>query len=489
MRKSVKLILTCGILVLISLPLFAQAIPQDSLFLGQTPPGTAPEIFTLPVAPGSFAAERIAISGDGKEIYYSGIRSYYPTAGDTIKYYRYTENGWTGPFNLFNGFLAPCLSVSGDTMYMQNNIIPYQMLYSVRNGTVWSTPQRFLNGLNSAHYFQVTNNYHGYIASVSSPTLGASDWCRVKISKTDTTAVSLGLPVCTAGDNLDFFISRDESFIITANPQPKGLSISYHKNDGGWTNPKSLGPVINFGLGMWGPYVTSNNKYLFYTTGTKQNYSDTYIRWVRVDNLIDSLRHTNFIPYLTSKIPNQTDSVGYKFHYTFPESTFIDDDGNNTLTYTATLINGNPLPSWLSFYPETRTFDGTPSSVANYSIKVTATDSAGEVISSVFTLRIQNPVADIGDDRQGLNDFRLFQNYPNPFNPATTIEFAVSKPGRYSLNLYNTLGELVKTISDKEYETGFHKEILEANELTSGVYLYCLKGDEAEVVRKMILMQ
>ena len=31
---------------------------------------------------------------------------------------------------------------------------------------------------------------------------------------------------------------------------------------------------INFGKGMWGPYITADYKYLFYTTGTKPDYSD-----------------------------------------------------------------------------------------------------------------------------------------------------------------------------------------------------------------------
>ncbi|MCX6162474.1 MAG: hypothetical protein NTV87_14225, partial [Ignavibacteriae bacterium] len=99
-------IFTISILILIIFNAsFAQTIPTDSLYLGQTPPGNTPKIFNLPVSPLSFTAERIAISNDGKEIYYSVVRSYYPIAGDTIKYFKYDGNKWTGPFNLFNGYL------------------------------------------------------------------------------------------------------------------------------------------------------------------------------------------------------------------------------------------------------------------------------------------------------------------------------------------------------------------------------------------------
>lgn len=494
MKKSHWLLSIVSMLVISSFPIFAQVISEDSLYLGQTPPGNIPQIFNLPVSIGSFAAERIAISNDNTEIYYSVVHNYYPATGDTIKYFSYSGGSWTGPFNLSPGYLAPALSVKSDTMYFQNAYIQngnsvYETFISVKSGSSWSNPQRILSGLNSAHYLQVTNNYNYYISSVPSPTIGASDWCKLKINGTDTSVISLGLPVSTTGDNLDFYISRDESFIITTKPQPVGLSISYHKTDGGWTNPKSLGSDINFGLSMWGPYVTSDNKYLFYTTGTKQDYSDTYVYWVRIDSLIDSLLHTNFIPYLNYKIPNQTDSVGHNYNYTFPDTTFIDDDGNNTLTYSATLSNGNPLPSWLSFNSSTRTFNGTPTSAGTIFLKITATDTANAKVFCTFNLKIDSSVTAMDENEQSLFDFKLFQNYPNPFNPTTTIEFAIPKTGRYSLGIYNTLGELVKEISDREYETGYHKETFNATGLSSGMYIYRLAGNDGNIVRKMVLLQ
>jgi hypothetical protein len=100
----------------------------------------------------------------------------------------------------------------------------------------------------------------------------------------------LGEPLNTSGENLDFFVSRDESFmILTYRPR---LGISYKNSDGSWTRVLDLGPKINFGLGSWGPYVTSDNKYLFYSTGTKPDYSDVYVYWVRIEGIIDSIKQT-----------------------------------------------------------------------------------------------------------------------------------------------------------------------------------------------------
>jgi len=157
----------------------------------------------------------------------------------------------------------------------------------------------------------------------------------------------MGRPINTSGENLDFFVSRDESYMIVTN-RP-GLGISYRNNDGSWTNPRNFGPKIDFGLGSWGPYVTPDDKYLFYSTGTKPDYSDVSVYCVRIDGAIDSLKHTNLSPYIKSLINNQTADVGQPFTFTVPDNIFFDDDSNVALTYSAALLNGNPLPSWLSF--------------------------------------------------------------------------------------------------------------------------------------------
>ena len=363
---------------------FAQTIPADSLYLGQTPPGDTPKIFNLSVSPGFFAAERIAISNDGKEIYYSELKGYYPINTPSIKNYRFVDGKWTEPFNLFEGYCAPALSVTSDTMYFEKE--NSETFFSAKKGLSWTEPKRILSKLDSAHYLQVTNKGNHYISSRPKNTIGVSDWCMLEFNGSDTTAVGLGMPLNTAWDNLDFFVSKDETFMIVTTPF--GLSISYPKKDGNWTNPRGLGSKINFGLGMWGPFVTPDNKYLFYTTGTKQDYSDVKVYWVCVDGLIDSLKHTNIPPYVKNKIKSQTGLVGNAFSFTIPDDTFFDEDSDNTLAYSVTLIDGSPLPSWLSFNASTKTFSGTPTVVGELKILVTAADAGQASGLGAFRLLI-----------------------------------------------------------------------------------------------------
>jgi hypothetical protein len=395
-----------------------------------------------------------------------------------INCFKYVGNSWQGPTIAFEGFGCPGLSINDSTMYMQKNVNGIGCTYySTRTSTGWSTPVRLLSSNLQSHYFQEAQLKNYYLASNPG---GNSDICKLMINNPDTTIQSLGIPINTNATENDFFVARDESYIIYFRlSSPFNLFISYHKTNGKWTNPKSFGPNINTNIYDCCPYVTSDNKYLFFTRGNWP-MSTYYTYWVKVDNIIDSLRQTNFIPYLVNQIPNQTDSVGVQFSYTIPDSTFIDDDGNNTLTYTATLSSGGALPSWLSFNPSTRTFSGTPSAPGSIGLKVIATDTANATASSTFTLNVVDHTSINQYNEQTINEYKLFQNYPNPFNPSTIISYFVLRNSFVSVKIYNVLGKEIATLVNSVQTSGLYNVTLNSNNLNlaSGVYIYTLTATE-----------
>ncbi|HEX9972249.1 MAG TPA: malectin domain-containing carbohydrate-binding protein, partial [bacterium] len=87
------------------------------------------------------------------------------------------------------------------------------------------------------------------------------------------------------------------------------------------------------------------------------------------------------------------------------------------------------------------------------------------------------------------DQFYLLQNYPNPFNSATIIEYAVPKPCLVQLDLYNTLGQKIKTLVNEPQATGIHTVRLQADNLTSGIYLYQILAGEFNQTNKLILMK
>jgi hypothetical protein len=456
---------------------FSQPIPQDSLYLAQSKPGNTPVIFQLQSSSGLRPVERISISADGKEIYYCEINSW-PIAISRVKCYKYISNMWQGPFVVFEGFVAPGLSVNDSTLYMQKDTNGIACtFYSSRISTGWSIPKKLLTSNLQSHYFQETQLKNCYLASTPN---GNSDICRLVINNQDSTIQSLAKPINNTATENDFFIARDESYIIYFRlSSPYNLFISYHKTNGKWTNPKSFGPNINTNIYDCCPYVTRDNKYLFFTRGNWP-MSTYFTYWVKVDNIIDSLKLTNYIPYVANQILNRSDSVGVQFSYTIPDTTFIDDDGNNTLTYSATLSDGSNLPSWLNFNPATRTLSGTPVVVGATNIKVTVTDNDSAKATSVFTLNVFPHTAIDPKGEQIVNEYKLFQNYPNPFNPSTVISYSVLRNSFVSVKVYNILGKEIATLVNSVQTNGMYNVTLNSNNmnLASGIYIYTMTATE-----------
>ena len=93
------------------------------------------------------------------------------------------------------------------------------------------------------------------------------------------------------------------------------------------------------------------------------------------------------------------------------------------------------------------------------------------------------------------NEFALNQNYPNPFNPSTTLKFALKEKAITTLEIFNILGESVRTVVDETLGAGFYNYRIDMNGYASGMYFYKLTAtSEAGTqlynsMKKMILLQ
>ncbi|TXI28356.1 MAG: DUF4347 domain-containing protein, partial [Ottowia sp.] len=100
-----------------------------------------------------------------------------------------------------------------------------------------------------------------------------------------------------------------------------------------------------------------------------------------------TIQGTNDLPVLDEDgIDDQSFQGSGQWSYQIPADTFTDAEGLG-LTYTATLGNNDPLPSWLSFDAPTRIFSGNPpANATDIGRKVTATDESSASVSGTFAL-------------------------------------------------------------------------------------------------------
>lgn len=91
--------------------------------------------------------------------------------------------------------------------------------------------------------------------------------------------------------------------------------------------------------------------------------------------------------------------------------------------------------------------------------------------------------------------YALGNNYPNPFNPATTIKYALPEAGFAKLEVYNVVGQVVRTLVAGQQNAGRYVVQWDASDdsgrsLSSGIYFYRLQaGKEFLEVKKMLLLK
>ncbi len=91
-------------------------------------------------------------------------------------------------------------------------------------------------------------------------------------------------------------------------------------------------------------------------------------------------------------------------------------------------------------------------------------------------------------------EFDLKQNYPNPFNPTTRIAFAVPRQGHVRLDVFNLLGQKVRTLVDEDLPAGNHSVEFDGTDnygspVASGIYFYRITTADDTDSKKMLLLK
>jgi hypothetical protein len=157
--------------------------------------------------------------------------------------------------------------------------------------------------------------------------------------------------------------------------------------------------------------------------------------------------------------------------------------------------------------------------VVNGMVHGTAVSGGGDIVRFVFRVlrefednarfeiadglvfdpsQLQNPavVAGVLELQSTPREFALHQNFPNPFNPDTTIKYELAESADVTLQIYNVLGQVVRTLVGSEAQNAGRYQIRwngmddRGVPVSSGVYFYRISADgKFQNVRKLMLLK
>lgn len=91
-------------------------------------------------------------------------------------------------------------------------------------------------------------------------------------------------------------------------------------------------------------------------------------------------------------------------------------------------------------------------------------------------------------------ELTLYQNFPNPFNPTTEIRFFLPERARVTVQIYNVLGQEVRTLLAEDRPGGFHQIVWNGRNdsekaVASGMYFYTVRTPARSITRRMLLVK
>ncbi|MXZ11212.1 MAG: T9SS type A sorting domain-containing protein [Gemmatimonadetes bacterium] len=110
--------------------------------------------------------------------------------------------------------------------------------------------------------------------------------------------------------------------------------------------------------------------------------------------------------------------------------------------------------------------------------------------------QLANPLAGgVLDIQTTPTEFALLQNFPNPFNPDTTIGYELAESADVTLQIYNVVGQVVRTLIAAEpqsvgrYQVRWDGMDDRGTPVSSGIYFYQISAGKFQDVRKLMLLK
>lgn len=97
---------------------------------------------------------------------------------------------------------------------------------------------------------------------------------------------------------------------------------------------------------------------------------------------------------------------------------------------------------------------------------------------------LSNVVLGLADKK--MNDI-IFKAYPNPASGQVSVHFVLTQKESYTIDILNTLGQVVKSVAKPDLQPGLYNEAIDINGLSAGIYHIRVKGQNSTGVEKLIV--
>lgn len=292
LKNLISIIIT----LCIALTIFSCSNEEVKPYFGQEPPGDEPVIF----APGIFSTSEHeysypSFSPDGKEVMWSvRFTNSIIKLPVMILTMSNKNNEWSNTkiveFSGIHSDIAGCFSADGTKFFFSSERpiddtnepkSDLDLWYSNKNNSLWSEPIRLNSLINTdklelhptiasngnlyyvGHFPQAQNNFGIFRSEFKNGEYLAPEPLEENINSTEF--------------QWSPFIAPDESYLLFSGTREGGygfgdIYISVRQEDGSFGKPVNLGPKINTKYNERFPYVSPDNKYLFFTSN-KYEYS------------------------------------------------------------------------------------------------------------------------------------------------------------------------------------------------------------------------
>ncbi len=267
--------------------------------------------------------------------------------------------------------------------------------------------------------------------------------------------------------------------------------ISYYVRSDVNVSSASEDGTLTFNIGSLTNSRTAQNKLGIYTVPVGSNEAEYVASTANKEKLHITARIRNFGLYFVAvdESPPILENIEALSTESYQFKVNVSDSESGIESFN-TLLNGQIVTNQFHQLSDNEyiiTFNSDDMIIDKSVLSVSAQDRAGN-FSETFSLplSVRNVTLPIA--------YELFQNYPNPFNPVTTIKYQIAQTNIVTLEIYNALGQKVRTLVSRQQTAGTH--IVDWNgrndqgqPVASGMYIYRLTTQNFTKIRKMILLK